>query len=49
MYSPSIKDEQIKKIYLISRELSVPMTRVVEIAIDDFIKKCERLKRRKKK
>jgi len=48
MYSPQIKDEQIKKIYLISRELSLPMTKVVEIAIDDFIKKCERLKKKKK-
>jgi len=47
MYSPQIRDEQIKKIYIIARELALPMTKVVDIAIDDFIKKCDRLKKKK--
>jgi len=48
MYSPQIKDEQVKKIYIMSLGLKKPMTKIVEMAVDDFVRKFERQNKKKK-
>jgi len=39
MYSPRIKDDQVKKLYILSKKLNLPMTKIVRLAIHDFFKK----------
>lgn len=39
MYSPKIKEEQIKKLFKLKEKLGIPMTKLVEKAIDEFLKK----------
>lgn len=43
MYSPKLKDHQIKKIYLLAKDTGVPMTKIVKIAIDQYLEKVEPL------
>lgn len=43
MYSPRIKDEQIKKLYILSKKFKVPMTKLVRVAIEEYLLKHEGL------
>jgi hypothetical protein len=39
MYSPRLKDSQIKKVYVVAKQLKWPMTDVVRVAVDEFLTK----------
>lgn len=38
-YSPKIKEEQIRKLYQLKVKTRTPITKLVELAIDEFLKK----------
>lgn len=42
MYSPKIKEEQVKKLFKLKEKLKIPMTKLVEKAINEFLKKYEK-------
>jgi len=48
MYSPKIRDHQVTRIYVLAKKLNIPMTKLVEIAIDMYLKKVEPIKFEKK-
>lgn len=39
MYSPKIKENQIKELFKLKETSKIPMTKLVEQAIDEFLKK----------
>ncbi len=41
MYSPKIKEEYIKRLYLLAKARGVPMTQLVNKAIENYIKELE--------
>ena len=43
MYSPRIQDEQLKRLYILSKKFSLPMAKIVRTAIAEFLLKHEML------
>lgn len=39
MYSPSIKEDLVRRLYRLKQELKVPMTRLANQAITEFLNK----------
>ena len=46
MYRPRISPEKLKKLYYIKRRLGIPMTEVLEMAIEDYLEKNRSLLQR---
>lgn len=40
MYSPSIADEHIRKLYRVARVRGVPMTRLVDEIVAEYLTQC---------
>ena len=39
MYSPKIKEHQLKRLQILKKKSNVPMTRIVETAIEEYLQK----------
>jgi 3-methyladenine DNA glycosylase AlkD len=42
MYSPKIKENQVKELFKLKEKIKIPMTKLVEEAIGDLLKKYEK-------
>jgi hypothetical protein len=41
VYSPKIRDDQIHQLYLIARLRKCPMTKLLQLIVDEYLKTCE--------
>jgi len=39
MYSPRIKEHQLKRLQILKKKSNIPMTRIVEMAIEEYLQK----------